>query len=201
MTIRIMIRSPAPAALALAALLALGACNSKKQPANSIDAIDNQLVEGSATAENDATGLRSTIRVDPKRAGHKPAAVSTAAPGSADGSNCLGRYGSTLAYSNDWANKLPPAFPLPPQARLTEAAGHDGGCSIRAVSFTMTGARTAALDWYSAKAKAGGYTADRDDQGGDLRLAGTKDAAAFYVIAGAPVAGATPIDFIWAKSE
>ena len=186
--------------VALAIVLTLGACDQRKRPANSIDAIDNQLLDGSATSENDAAGLRSAITVDPRRTGHPSAGAATAAK-TAHGGDCLGRYGSTLAYGNDWANKLPPAFPLPPQARLTEAAGHDGGCGIRAVSFTMTGARTAALDWYAAKARAAGYSADRDDQGGDLRLAGNRDDAAFYVIAGPPVAGATPIDFIWAKSE
>ncbi len=191
---------PLAIAVALATILTLGACGPKQQPGNSIDAIDNQLVDGSATAETDATGLRSTIKVDPKRTGKLAATTATGARPT-DGNNCLGRYGATLAFANDWANRLPPEFPLPPQARLTEAAGHDGGCAIRAVSFTMTGARTAALDWYAAKARAGGYGADRDDQGGDLRLAGTKGAAAFYVIAGAPVGGATPIDFIWAKSE
>jgi hypothetical protein len=195
-----MIRSPRSAAVALAILLTVSACDQKKQPGNTIDAIDNQLVDGSPTSENSAAGLGAKIKVDPAKTGAK-AGATPARSQAADADNCLGRYGSTLAYANDWADKLPPGFPLPPQARLTEAAGHDGGCSIRAASFTLPGARTAALDWYAAKAQAAGYSADRDDQGGDLRLAGSKDDAAFYVIAGAPVAGATPIDFIWAKSE
>jgi hypothetical protein len=41
-------------------------------------------------------------------------------------------------YDPSWAGRLPPAFPLPPGAKLTEAAGHnERGCAMRVVTFAI----------------------------------------------------------------
>ena len=184
--------------LALAAALAIAGC-SQKPAGSSLDAMDNELVNGNAIAEGNDS-LRSAITVDPKRAkagaAEKPTTGATAGAG-----NCLQRYGPTLAFSNAWAAKLPVELPVHPQATLTEAAGHDGGCAVRVASFTVPGDRAPLLDWYAGKARAAGYGADRSDRGSDVLLAGSKGPATYTVIAGAPRGGVTPVDLVWARAD
>ena len=48
-----------------------------------------------------------------------------------------GSCAASLQYSARWANRLPADLPLFPQARVTEAAGTEGGkCALRVVSFS-----------------------------------------------------------------
>ncbi|WBO23289.1 hypothetical protein [Sphingomonas abietis] len=209
---------------ALGALSLLAGCQKAKPAANSLDAMDAQLVNGAVVAETPANkALAAAIQVDPAKAGRHqpgdraapvslaqiadrqrhgqpamPAVTEAGGPDGAElastgGTGCLGG----LAYSNDWAAQLPADLPMHPSARLQEAAGHDGGCAARVVSFTVAGDRGQVLGWYAAKAKAAGYSVGRDDKGGDWNLAGDKGDSAYYIIIGPPVGGETPVDYIW----
>jgi hypothetical protein len=205
----------------LCATALLAGCHSKSKPAaNSLDAMDEQLVNGAVVADTPANkALAADIRVDPAKTGKRPgdrtATVSLAqaaarqrqgkpvlpavtedggaSAAALSGGGCLGG----LAYSNAWAAKLPADLPMHPSARLQEAAGHDGGCQARVVSFTVPGDRGQVIGWYAARAKAAGYSAGRDDKGGDWNLAGDKGARAYYIIVGAAKDGETPVDYIW----
>jgi hypothetical protein len=205
---------------AVAALSLLAACHKAPQPAKSLDAIDNDLVNGAVVADTPANkALAADIKVDPTKAGKfqpndRPATVSlaevserqrhgqSAMPAVTEtgdgtpvggGSGCL----EGLAYGNGWAAKLPADLPMHPAARLEEAAGHDGPCRARVVSFTVLGDRGQVLGWYTEKAKAAGYQLGRDDKGGDWILVGDKGTGAFSIIIGTPTSGATPVDYVW----
>lgn len=190
---------------ALAALALLSACGKPKPAANSLDAMDAQLVNGAVVADTPANrALAADIKVDPAKAGKAQAAKRVRKPampavtedgGASAAGGCLGG----LAYANGWAAKLPADLPMHPSARLQEAAGHDGGCQARVVSFTVPGDRGQVIGWYSAKAKAAGYSTSRDDKNGDWNLAGDKADTAFYIIVGPAAGGETPVDYIWTK--
>jgi hypothetical protein len=209
---------------AIAALALLSGCGKPKPAANSLDAMDEQLVNGAVVADTAANkALAAAIRVDPAKAGKarpgdraatvtlaqaakrqqsgKPAMPAVTEDGgpsaaklsSSGATGCLGG----LDYANGWAAKLPADLPMHPSARLQEAAGHDGGCQARVVSFTVPGDRGQVIGWYAAKAKAAGYTAGRDDKNGDWNLAGDKGDSAFYIMVGPATGGETPVDYIW----
>lgn len=43
---------------------------------------------------------------------------------------------ASIRYAGDWADRLPPALPLPPATRVVEAAGSDApGCALRLASL------------------------------------------------------------------
>lgn len=90
-----------------------------------------------------------------------------------------------FAQGASWATRLPPAFRVYPGARLIEAAGNDRpGCRSRVVAFHAAVPPQAVLDWYRARALAGGYTADVQRRGADRILGGTRarDGARYYLI-------------------
>ena len=202
--------------LALALIASSAGCHRAAPPADSLDAIDNDLVNGTVSDETPADtpanrALAAAIHVDPSKtrphAVH-PAPVQIAERSSAamptvtedgdgapveGGSGCLGG----LAYANAWAAKLPPELPMHPAAQLQEAAGHDGACQARVVSFTVRGDRGQVLGWYRARAQAAGYSTGRADKGGDWILAGDKGVAAYTIILGPPTHGETPVDYVW----
>jgi len=207
---------------AIAALALLSACGKPKPVANSLDAMDAQLVNGAVVADTPANkALAADIRVDPAKAGKPgdraatvslaqvaerqrhgqpamPAVTEDGGPSAAEltstgATGCLGG----LDYSNSWAARLPADLPMHPSAKLQEAAGHDGGCQARVVSFTVPGDRGQVIGWYTEKAKAAGYSVGRDDKGGDWNLAGDKGASAYYIIVGPAAGGETPVDYIW----
>jgi hypothetical protein len=211
---------------ALAALALLSACGKPKPAANSLDAMDEQLVNGAVIADTPANkALAAAIKVDPSKTGkHQPgdraATVSLAQAAqrqhagkpampavTEDGGPSAAELSSTgatgclggLDYSNAWATKLPADLPMHPSAKLQEAAGHDGGCLARVVSFTVPGDRGQVIGWYTAKAKAAGYSTGRDDKHGDWNLAGDKGDTAYYIMVGPASGGETPVDYIWTK--
>lgn len=194
--------------------LSLGGCHKAKPAGNSLDALDNELVNGSVTEENKQ--LAAAIKVDPARTGKRQpgdreATVPLATLADKEGGHKAGTpvvmEDSTgnpcingLVYSNAWAGKLPADLPVHPHATVQEAAGHDGiECPIRVVSFTVPGDRQAVLGWYTAKARAGGYTAVPSDSGDDKVLAGDKGGTSYIISAGPARNGATPIDYIWMR--
>jgi hypothetical protein len=199
----------------LGCALLLAGCGGKPKPAaNSLDAMDEALVNGAVSSDNAA--LANKIKVDRAKvdrpataslaeiaaaqAAHKAGAVQGEAPvpgmGATDG-DCAGIPG--LAYSKDWASKLPSDLPMMPGATLTEAAGRDDPCVLRVVSFSVPGDRAAVLEWYAAKARAAGYSVDRAEKDGDLVLAGDKGGAAYYIMIGATSGGHTEVDYIWTQ--
>ena len=210
---------------ALALLFSAAACHKAPPPANSLDASDNDLVNGAVADESPANkALARAIQVDPAKTGRHAATVDRTASislaqvaarqahgqpampavtedgeGSAvgGGTGCL----AGLVYSNGWATKLPADLPMHPAAKLEEAAGHDGDCQARVVSFAVPGDRGQVIGWYQERARAAGYTASRADTGDDWILAGGKGATAFHIILGAPQHGETPVDYVWTSGD
>lgn len=90
-----------------------------------------------------------------------------------------------FAAGFEWAARLPAAFRIFPGASLVEAAGNDkGACRSRMVAFRPAAAPQAVIDWYRARALAGGYTAQFQRRGGDLVLGGVRvaDNATYYLV-------------------
>ncbi len=163
----------------LAALMLANGCHKSSTPAKNLDAMDAALVDSAGNRQ-----LATAIKVDPNRG------MPVVAEGA---SNCM----SGLVYANDWASKFPAELPMHPQAKLQEAAGHDGVCKARVASFAVAGDRTAVLDWYRTKASTAGYETEREDKNGDWVLAGTRKGEIFVITIGAPAHGATPVDYVW----
>ena len=175
-------------ATAVLAVSSLASCHSGG--GNSVDAMDKALVNEATPASG---ALAGAIQVDPSRThgGYLRQVEDSAMPGL----GCL----AGLVYSNEWAGKLPADLPLYPQARLTEAAGHEGSCKARVASFVAKGERPAVLGWYADRAKAAGYDTMRADKGGDWILAGQRGDAFAYIIVGPTGHGETPVDYIWTQ--
>lgn len=110
-------------------------------------------------------------------------------------SECVGG----LRYSAAWANRLPPDLPLYPDARLTEAAGNsDGGCALRAVSFSTVASVQTVLDYYYTRSTSTGYDAEHQADGDEHVLGGNRDrdGAAFVVFATPRDGGGTDVDIV-----
>lgn len=208
-----------PLLVSLVAASLLAGCDKPRAAANSLDAMDSALINGAVTAEHN--DLAGAITVDPARlrAGRqeRPATTSLAAlarrqaahppatpagEATADMTGVDPAIADGLTYANGWATKLPADLPMMPGATLQEAAGRDGApLTMRVVSFTTAGDRTAVLAWYAQKAKAAGYTAVRGHKGDDLVLQGEKpDGAAYVILVGAIAGGRTPVDYIWTRN-
>ena len=90
-------------------------------------------------------------------------------------------------------------MPLYPHARVSEAAGTDGGkCALRVVSFSAPVAMQGMLDWYYTKAVKGGYSAEHQLDGEMHILGGTRDRdQSAYVLFMTPREdGGTDIDLV-----
>ncbi|MEH3037096.1 MAG: hypothetical protein PGN23_11520 [Sphingomonas adhaesiva] len=108
------------------------------------------------------------------------------------------RCAQRLAYSTVWANRLPDALPLYPDARVAEAAGADGdGCALRVVSFVSAQPMQALLDFYYTRAAAAGFPAGHQANGGEHVLAGAKPGAGAYLVTLRPHrGGGTEVDLM-----
>ncbi|MGN5374947.1 hypothetical protein [Sphingomonas hankookensis] len=105
---------------------------------------------------------------------------------------CAARVG----YGAAWANRLPAAFALHPDARLSEAAGTDAdGCRMRVVSFTIAQPVDRMVDWYYTRARKGGYSAEHQAEGEQHVLGGTRGNAAYAVFL-SPEGRGTSVDLI-----
>lgn len=99
-----------------------------------------------------------------------------------------------LRYATAWADKLPAALPLYPDARIAEAAGNDGnGCSLRVVSFASNAPVARVASWYYAHATRAGFAADHRADGAERVLRGAQGAASFMLYL-RPHAGGTGTD-------
>lgn len=102
-----------------------------------------------------------------------------------------------VRYSAGWANRLPDAVPLYPDARVIEAAGADeSGCALRVVSFASAAPMQRLLDWYYARTTDAGYRAGHGHDAGEHVLAGTREAAAFMVRLRPRANGGTNVDLM-----
>ena len=100
-------------------------------------------------------------------------------------------------YTMMWAARLPDAFPVYPRGNVQEAAGADGnGCALRSVRFTTPVTVADVMDFYHARALAGGYSvtlARRQD--GDT-LAGVKGQLSYVIRARRTGTGRAEVDLI-----
>jgi hypothetical protein len=105
---------------------------------------------------------------------------------------------AALQYSAGWAQRLPADLPLHPQARVTEAAGADGPCALRVVSFSAPQPLQAVLDWYYTRATRAGYSAEHQLDGKEHILGGTRarDDGAYVLYMTARADGGTDIDMV-----
>jgi len=102
-----------------------------------------------------------------------------------------------LQYSNSWAQRLPAAFPLYPDAQLREAAGAGSGiCGMRAVSFTTAAPVQDVLNFYYTLARRAGYSAERQARDGQDILGGTRNEAAYYLALEPAPGGGTRVNLI-----
>jgi hypothetical protein len=104
-----------------------------------------------------------------------------------------------LQYSAAWANRLPSDMPLYPKARVTEAAGADGGkCALRVVSFSAPVTVQGMLDWYYTRATKAGYTSEHQVDGDQHILGGTRarDEGAYVLYMTPRADGGTDIDLV-----
>ena len=90
-----------------------------------------------------------------------------------------------VQYGIGWANRLPAAFPLYPDAQVVEAAGKDNAaCRLRLANFTSRAPIQTLIDFYYTQAKQNGFTAEHLLADGGHVLAGTreKDGGAYYLL-------------------
>jgi hypothetical protein len=187
----------------LCAMLTLAGCKRGPENANNLAALDKQLVANNAdpavtsalsdpilTDRNLSTqSNRNAVRTagGPAQALYPPDAGKTAAPPCAM---------AALDTNPDWANRLPPEFPLYPGAKVSEAAGTDTApCRLRAVILATSDNWDRVIGWYQAQANRAGYETGRQTRDGDQILAGTHGDQAFYLIA-TPKAGGSEISLI-----
>jgi hypothetical protein len=106
---------------------------------------------------------------------------------------------ANIQYGAGWAQRLPADIPLFPQARVTEAAGADGGqCQLRVVSFSSPQPLALMVDWYYTKVVRAGYTAEHQLDGQQHILGGTRDrdGGAYVIYLTARPDGGTDIDLV-----
>ena len=102
-----------------------------------------------------------------------------------------------VQYGNEWAQRLPAAFPLYPRAALVEAAGvANGRCNVRIVNFQSRAGLQPVLDYYYTMARRGGYDADHVVRGSEHVLGGTKGDLAYVVMARELPGGIVDVDLI-----
>ncbi|MCU6455631.1 hypothetical protein LPN01_16245 [Sphingomonas sp. A2-49] len=100
-----------------------------------------------------------------------------------------------VSYSAGWANRLPAALPLYPDARVREAAGNDA-CGLRVVSFASAAPVGRILDWYTARARRAGYSVEHQASGGQHVLGGTRGESAYVAYVTAAPSGGSAIDLV-----
>ncbi len=196
-----------------------------RDPALSASLADQIMVDPALTQGSNANAVRPPNRPDPRAVppvdiaktndAVDPKTLRKAPAPSADCPECRARSGemtlgalaqkqggqggcaARVAYSAGWANRLPAAIPLYPDARVIEAAGADrNGCSLRVVTFASTAPLDRVLDWYHTRATGGGYSAEHKVDGTQHVLAGTRGDAAYVVYARPRAGGGTEVDLV-----
>jgi hypothetical protein len=116
-----------------------------------------------------------------------PARVQTVSAGHREMTRLAGGQGelcgAPLKSDMAFSRRLPAAFPAPPGARVTDAAGNNvGGCRGRVIAFTSNAAPERLIEWYQQRAQRAGYSAEHQREQDDYILAGANGDAAYYVI-------------------
>jgi hypothetical protein len=102
-----------------------------------------------------------------------------------------------VAYSATWANRLPAAAPLYPDARVVEAAGvDDATCTLRVVTFRSSAPLARLAAWYYTRGRQAGYAAEHRADGALHVVGGTKGAAAYLAYLRERPGGGTDVDLI-----
>jgi len=187
---------------ALAALLALAACNGGEGE-NNLSDLGNDADPAVTSALNDQILVDANLATQSNRNAARPAPTpagasypapdpAPSAPGKqADAAAAIGAGGkgcsdpSRFDYNMAWANRLAPNFPVYPGGRVMEAAANNqSGCSTRVVTFATADDWQRVLDWYHTKAVRAGYSSEHQVRDGDHVLAGGNEAdkGAFYLI-------------------
>jgi hypothetical protein len=202
-----LMRAPSFRTAALAGLMLLAACSRGSD--ENLAAIDNELIANGADPAL-TSALEDQILVDPNLAQQShpnsvrppeapaqsqyPADVrpgeggartrrTAAAQGGRAAPPSAAECGAAFEYGNQWATRMPAAFPGYPGGRLTEAAGNDNGeCRMRVVTFTTRDPYDRVLEYYRSLAARAGYSAEHQVRGGDQVLGGTNGDAAYYLI-------------------
>jgi hypothetical protein len=126
-----------------------------------------------------APSSRSAAAARPGAGGRIAAAPASRPAQARPASGCVAA--DSFDYDKAWAGRLPAGFQLYPGARLTDAAGSDAaGC--RVVTFSTRDAPQRVLAHYRERATQAGYSAEQQRRHGDLVLAGTGGAGAYYLI-------------------
>ncbi len=200
--------APCLKSAALAALLALAACESSEDA--NIAALDNELMANGADPAL-TSALEDQIMVDPNlvQQAHPNAVRPPETPvqaqypsgdaGDAQGGSRVRRVtaatgaaagersacGTPFNYGPQYAARLPSEFPAYPGGRVTEAAGSDrGDCHVRVVTFRTADPANRVLEYYRSLASRGGFSAEQLQRGGDQVLGGVNQATdgAYYLI-------------------
>ena len=103
-----------------------------------------------------------------------------------------------VAYSIQWANRLPLELPLYPKARVSEAAGSDyQGCNLRVASYTAPAPPRSVAGYYLNLAKRSGYRESVSNDGQGQMVSGWRpsDGAAFYATLH-PAGTGTSVDLV-----
>lgn len=126
-------------------------------------------------------------------AANRPATLGALARDSGTGKGC-----GTLNYAAGWAERLPAAFPIYPGARLMEAAGNDGQCTLRGASFVSAVPMQTVIDFYYTIARRNGYDAEHQLLDGQRVLGGTrtKDGGAYFITFANAPGGGTSVDIV-----
>lgn len=105
---------------------------------------------------------------------------------------------ATLDYGLAWADRLPAAFALYPNANLMEAAGNSRtGCNLRAVRFVVPDGIDTVIGYYHQRAQRAGYGSDHQADGDIHILEGNRRDGARYRIRATPHrGGGTDIDLV-----
>ncbi|MDB5672590.1 MAG: hypothetical protein JWO25_3549 [Alphaproteobacteria bacterium] len=208
---------------AIVAALALTGCSRVARDEGNLANLDNQLV-GNDTDPALTSAINDQIMVDPTLANQsnrnavRPPQTPTQAQypaetgGAPAGGKAAGKdVGSAAArsgapcaaadfkYAMDWANRLSPAFPVYPGAKVVEAAGQDrAGCNERVVSFTSADPWQRVIEYYRGRAQAAGYSAEQQARGADQVLGGTneRDGGAYYLIVTPMKSGGSDISLL-----
>jgi hypothetical protein len=108
-----------------------------------------------------------------------------------------GDCGARVRYSAAWANRLPAAVPLYPDARVVEAAGTDeGACALRVVSFRSGAPVDRLADFYWTRARGAGFTAEHKAKGALHLVGGTRGTDAYLAYLTARPDGGTDVDLV-----
>lgn len=171
---------PIPSVCALLLPLVLAACGVRSDETLTDDALlgEGTVANGATIAGAPADAKSAADRALGERRATTSAPSAISAPnGSATERDCSG----SVRTGAEWVERMPATFPLYPGSTLVEAGGTTAACGLRVLSFRSGRPPAAVLDWYAVRARQAGYTAERDRDGADRRLGGTRGNDAFVL--------------------